>query len=110
MEENLKNIKTNVQLMTTAISDENVKTEKAHHDELLSNSIILENLGVIEKIQAEAEKEFREKWEKILLNQSEINNMLKRPGNPINWFTIQFLIMFYSIQIIHILYNVFSKI
>ena len=84
MELNLTNIEKNVQLMTTAISDENVNTEKVHYNELHYNSSILENVGVIEKLQAEAEKEFHAKWEKILQNQWKINTLLKRPGNAIN--------------------------
>ena len=80
---NLKSLSTNIRKLMAAISEESGETEKVDEYEMHKIRIILHNVEETEILQEEAEKEFDEKWGKIMKNQTEINNMLKCPGNQI---------------------------
>lgn len=81
MEVTVQNINENVRKLMTDNLKDCEATEKVDEYEKNKLEAIMEDMNLIEKLHADAAKEFNISWKEIQENQSKINAMLKRPGS-----------------------------
>lgn len=83
MEINHNNINLSTAKLLSAISAEKGEESFETGGEFEKLRKIMENVEDAEKMQADAKKEFDEKWNAISQQQKVINDLLKRPGTAI---------------------------